>query len=210
MSAFHEVLFPLKLAFGAAGGPERRTDIVTLGSGREERNTPWAHARGRYDVGGAMQSLDDLHELTAFFEARRGRLHGFRFRDFSDWRSGPPSTAPTALDQQIGVGDGAETAFQLVKAYGAGPDAYQRPIRKPVAGSVAIAVNGVALSPGAFAVDTATGVVTLGAAPPTGHVVSAGFAFDTPVRFDSDRLEASLDAFGAGRLVQIALIELTL
>jgi uncharacterized protein (TIGR02217 family) len=206
MSAFHEVLFPLKLAFGAAGGPERRTDVVTLGSGREERNTPWAHARRRYDVGGAVSSLDDLHELIAFFEARRGRLHGFRFRDFADWRSGAPSTAPSALDQSIGIGDGAQTAFQLIKAYGD----YQRPIRKPVDDSVLIAVNGVALSPSAFAVNYTTGTVAFLAAPAAGHAITAGFAFDTPVRFDTDRLEASLDGFGAGRLIQVALIELVL
>lgn len=208
--SFHEVLFPLKLAFGASGGPERRTEIVTLGSGREERNTPWAHARRRYDVGGAVQSLDDLHALIAFFEARRGRLHGFRFRDFSDWRSGPPSTAPGALDQAIGAGDGARTAFQLIKAYGEGEHAYHRPIRKPVHDSVLIAVNGVAVDAEAFAVNHLTGVVTLLTPPPVGHAVTAGYAFDTPVRFDSDRLEASLDAFGAGRLVQVALVELAL
>jgi uncharacterized protein (TIGR02217 family) len=201
---------PLKLAFGATGGPERRTEIVTLGSGREERNTPWAHARRRYDVGGAVSALDDLHELIAFFEARRGRLHGFRFRDFADWRSGAPSAAPAASDQAIGVGNGAQMAFQLIKTYGEGADAYQRPIRKPVSGSVLIAVNGAALSPGAYAVNHATGLVTLVSAPAAGHAVTAGYVFDTPVRFDSDRLEASLDAFSAGRLIQIALIELVL
>ncbi len=210
MSAFHEVLFPLKLAFGASGGPERRTEIVTLGSGREERNTPWAHARRRYDVGGAISALDELHELIAFFEARRGRLHGFRFRDFADCRSGLPSAAPGALDQPIGTGNGVQTAFQLIKTYGEGAEAYARPIRKPVEDSVLIAVNGAALSESAFAVNYATGMVTLLAAPVSGQAVTAGFAFDTPVRFDSDRLEASLDAFGAGRLIQIQLIELVL
>jgi uncharacterized protein (TIGR02217 family) len=206
MSAFHDVLFPLKLAFGATGGPERRTEIVTLGSGREERNTPWAHARRRYDVGGAVSSLDELHDLIAFFEARRGRLHGFRFRDFADWRSGAPSAAPSALDQAIGIGDGARTAFQLTKSYGD----YQRPIFKPVENSVLIAVNGAALAPSAYAVNHASGMVALLAAPAIGHAITAGFAFDTPVRFDTDRLEASLDAFGAGRLIQVALIELVL
>lgn len=210
MSAFHEVLFPLKLAFGAAGGPERRTEIVTLGSGREERNTPWAHARRRYDVGGAIQSLDDLHDMIAFFEARRGRLHGFRFRDFADWRSSAPSIVPTPFDQAIGTGNGAQTDFQLVKTYGAGDDAYVRPVRKPVNASVLIAVNGVALDPGDYAVNHATGQVSLVSAPTSGQAVTAGFNFDTPVRFDSDRLEASLDAFGAGRLIQIQLIELVL
>jgi uncharacterized protein (TIGR02217 family) len=210
MSAFHEVRLPLKLAFGASGGPERRTEIVTLGSGREERNTPWAHARRRYDVGGAVRTLGDLSDLIAFFEARRGRLHGFRFRDFADWRSCAPATAPSAADQTIGVGDGATNAFALVKTYGDGDYAYARPIRKPVSGSVLVAVGGAALALDAYSVNTVTGVVTLATPPASLSAVTAGFEFDTPVRFDTDRLEASLEGFGAGRLVHAPLIEVAL
>jgi uncharacterized protein (TIGR02217 family) len=210
VTAFHEERLPLKLAFGAVGGPERRTEIVTLGSGREERNTPWAHARRRYDVGGAVRTLDDLGELIAFFEARRGRLHGFRFRDFADCRSGAATSAPSALDQIIGAGDGTTNTFALVKAYGAGESGYVRPIKKPVADSVLVAVDGIALSLGAYSVNTVTGIVTLATPPAAAASITAGFEFDTPVRFDTDRLEASLEGFGAGRLVNAPLIELVL
>jgi uncharacterized protein (TIGR02217 family) len=206
MSGFHEVRLPLALAFGATGGPERRTEIVTLGSGREERNTPWAHGRRRYDIAGAVRTLDQLSQLIAFFEARRGRLYGFRFRDFADWRSGLPSQAPTPLDQSVATGDGAATAFQLTKSYGDAPNAYLRPIRKPIGASVVIAVDGAPASN--FSVDETTGVVTFDAPPAAGAVVTAGFEFDTPVRFDSDRLETSLEAFSAGRAVRAPLIEI--
>lgn len=206
MSGFHEVSLPLALAFGASGGPTRRTEVTTLSSGFEQRNTPWAHSRRRYDLGGAVQSLDQLHELIAFFEARRGRLYGFRFRDPADWRSGPPSRAPTPLDQAIGVGDGATRSFQLVKRYGSGAEAYARPIKKPVAGSVRAAINGAETT--AFSLDPATGLLSFTTAPAAGAALSAGFAFDTPVRFDSDRLDVAFDAFGAGRAVSIPLIEL--
>ena len=208
MSAFHEVLLPLPFALGASGGPERRVDIVTLGSGREARNTPWAHGRRRYDIGGAARTLDELHALIAFFEARRGRLHGFRFRDFLDWKSCPPQQTPSALDQTIGVGDGAARLFALVKTYGGGESAYVRPIAKPIGDSVLIAVNGVALSPSAFDVDTTTGIVTLDVAPAASATISAGFLFDTPVRFDIERLDLGLDGFGAGRAASVPLIEI--
>src|SRR3569623_1496552 len=33
MTAIHEVLFPLDIALNSAGGPQRRTDVVTLCSG---------------------------------------------------------------------------------------------------------------------------------------------------------------------------------
>lgn len=204
MSAFHEVSLPLPFALGASGGPERRVDIVTLGSGREARNTPWAHGRRRYDIGGAVRTLDELHELIAFFEARRGRLHGFRFRDPFDFKSCAPSAAIAPTDQVIGEGDGAKTQFSLAKAYGE----YGRPISKPVAGAVRVAVDGAELSMDDFAVDPTTGIVTLDAAPPEGAAVTAGFSFDTPVRFDIDRLDLSLDGFGAGRALAVPLVEI--
>lgn len=204
MSGFHEVSLPLSLAFGARGGPERRTEVTTLGSGRETRNATWALARRRFEVGGATLSLDEAHALIAFFEARRGRLHGFRFRDVTDWRSGPPSQAPTPLDQALDPLDATRTRYQLVKRYG---DA-ARPIRKPIAGSVRVAVGGAELAANAVSVDATSGIVTLLQAAPQGAAVTAGFAFDTPVRFDADRLEASLDGFGAARIVSAPLIEL--
>lgn len=208
MSAFHEVLLPLPFALGASGGPERRVDIVTLGSGREARNTPWAHGRRRYDIGGAVRTLDDLHMLIAFFEARRGKLHGFRFRDPFDFKSCAPSHTPASTDHVLGEGDGETDTFQLVKAYGFGDAVYQRAIGKPVAGSVSVAVAGEQLAPEQFSFDPKTGLVTLDAAPADGAAVSAGFQFDTPVRFDADRLDLSLDGFGAGRALSVPLIEI--
>lgn len=201
--SFHEVRLPARLAFGSTGGVERRTDVVTLASGFERRSSPWAMGRRRYLIGANLRSLADMAELTAFFEARRGRLYGFRFRDFADFASCDPGGTPTANDQALGVGDGERTAFSLVKAYGD----VARPITKPVEGSVHVAVGGVALAGGAFAVDAATGVVTLDAAPEPGVAVTAGFLFDTPVRFDADRLEVTLESFGAGRMAAVPLIE---
>lgn len=210
MSSFHEALLPLPFALGASGGPERRVDIVALGSGAEVRNTPWAHGRRRYDVGGAVRTLDEVHTLIAFFEARRGKLHGFRFRDPFDWKSCAPMQTPAPGDQALGVGDGANVAFQLVKIYGAGASAYTRPISKPVAGSVRVAVAGGELAGGAFSVDATTGMVTLSAPPALGAAVSAGYLFDTPVRFDVDRLDLALEGFGAGRALAAPLVEILL
>ena len=84
MPAFHDVLFPLDIALGARGGPQRRTEIVTLGSGAEERNARWRHSRRRYNAGYGVTSLRQLSAVVAFFEERRGRLYGFRWRDRLD------------------------------------------------------------------------------------------------------------------------------
>jgi uncharacterized protein (TIGR02217 family) len=202
VTAFHEVSLPLPFALGASGGPERRVDVVALASGREARNTPWAHGRRRYDIGGAVRTLDELHALIAFFEARRGRLHGFRFRDPFDWKSCAPSQAAAPGDQIIGEGDGATTAFQLAKTYGD----YVRPIAKPIAGGVRAALDGSETF--AFAVNAATGIITFDDPPNEGVAISAGFLFETPVRFDVERLDLSLDAFGAGRALAVPLVEI--
>ena len=210
MSVFHEVSLPLPFALGASGGPERRVDIVALASGLEVRNTPWAHGRRRYDVGGAVRSIDELHELIAFFEARRGRLHGFRLRDPFDHKSCAPSEVISALDQTIGVGDGVVTSFQLSKAYALGVGAYVRPIQKPIAATVRVAVSGVSLSSGQFSVNAASGQISLSTPPSAAAAVTAGFEFDTPVRFDADGLEFALEGFGAGRALSVPLVEIAL
>ena len=204
--AFHEVRLPARLAFGSTGGVERRTEVVTLGSGHERRSTPWAAGRRRYLIGANLRSLDDMATLTAFFEARRGRLYGFRFRDFADFKSCVPAGAITPADQVLEEGDGVRTTFALHKRYGEDAEAWARPITKPVDGSVRVAVDGVEIT--AFEADPIRGVVSLEAAPAAGAVVTAGFEFDTPVRFDSDRIEVTLESFDAGRMAALPLIEI--
>lgn len=205
--SFHEVSLPARLAFGSTGGVERRTEIVTLGSGFERRSTPWAQGRRRYLIGANLKSLDDMALLTSFFEARRGRLYGFRFRDFADFKSCAPGSSASATDQTLGQGDGARTAFPLMKRYGDDPTAVERRIAKPIEGTVRVAVGGIERPEETFAVDHSTGMVTLEEAPDLGAAVTAGFEFDTPVRFDTDRIEVTLESFAAGRMAAAPLIE---
>lgn len=206
--SFHEILFPAALSFGSSGGPERRTEIVTLASGFEERNATWLHSRRRYDAGLGLRAMDDIHEVLAFFEARMGMLYGFRWKDWADCKSCAPSEAVTPFDQPLGVGDGVTADFALTKSYVSGPASYARPITKPVASSLRIAVDGTELTaPGAFTVDDALGLVTLASPPAAGAAISAGFEFHVPVRFDADRIEVNLAAFEAGEIPAIPVIE---
>ena len=212
MSDFHEVRFPLDIARGARGGPERLTQIVALASGREVRNSRWAHSRRRYDAGLGVRTLDALAEVVAFFEERRGRLYGFRWRDALDCKSCPPSQAPAPTDQTLGIGDGVNRVFQLAKDYGLADAPYRRTVAKPVAGTVLVAVDGTPVSPGIAPCDPATGLVTFtsGHAPPLGAAVTAGFSFDVPVRFDTDMIEVDLSAFEAGEIPKIPVVEIML
>ncbi len=212
--SFHEVRFPTAISRGATGGPERRTEIVVLGSGHEERNSRWADSRRSYNAGYGLRSLDDLHAVIAFFEERRGRLHGFRFKDHSDFSSAAaPSISVSASDQPIGTGDGTTTTFQLRKRYGSGFAPYQRDVVKPVAGTVRVAVAGAEQIEGSqLAVDATTGRITFlpGHVPVVGAAVTAGFEFDVPVRFDSDRLEINVESFRHGSIPSIGLVEVRL
>lgn len=211
MPAFHEILFPLDIALGARGGPERRTEIVTVGSGREERNARWAHARRRWNAGYGVKSLDALSAVVAFFEERRGRLYGFRWRDRLDFSSAAPGLESLPEDQVLGAGDGTQASFQLVKTYGGAHAPYARPIAKPVAGTVRVAVDGVEAEEGTdFDSDPATGLVVFrpGRIPGEGAMVTAGFLFDVSARFDTDFLEVDLAAFAAGEIPSIPVVEI--
>ncbi|GHC09892.1 MULTISPECIES: DUF2460 domain-containing protein [Gemmobacter] len=206
--AFHDIRFPANLSFGSVGGPERRTEIVTLTNGFEERNTPWEHSRRRYDAGVGLRSLDDVETLIAFFEARRGQMFGFRWKDWSDYKSGRASRAVTPFDQIIGTGDGARVEFGLCKTYRSGEASYVRPVVKPVRGSVVVAVDRDQKVEGPeFDIDTTTGVVRFSTPPAVGVAVSAGFEFDVPVRFDTDRIQTSVASFQAGDVPSVPVVE---
>ena len=209
MTGFHEVRFPLRVALGTSGGPVRRTDIVSLSNGRENRNRRWQDARRRYDAGSGVRSIDDLYAVLAFFEARAGQFHGFRFRDPVDHKSCAPGAAAGNADQYLGAADGVTAAFALVKRYADAGGETVRRIDKPVAGTVAVSVGGVGVPAGDFVVDAVAGTVTFGAGKvPGSGAVRAGFEFDVPVRFDIDRIDIDLAQFDAGRIPSIPLVEI--
>jgi uncharacterized protein (TIGR02217 family) len=211
LAGFHEVRFPTGIALGATGGPERRTEVVTLSTGHEERNSRWADSRRRYNAGYGIRSLDDIHAAIAFFEERRGRLYGFRWRDFLDWKSCAPGGTPSPLDQHLGLGDGEATDFRLAKTYGSVHAPYRREIRKPVAGSVRVAVDGGEIAEGSgWTCDATAGLIVFAEPPAESATITAGFEFDVPVRFDTDRLEINLGTFHAGEIPSIPLTEIRL
>jgi uncharacterized protein (TIGR02217 family) len=207
--SFHEIRFPTAISLASRGGPERRTDVVVLGSGYEERNSRWANSRRSWNAGYGVRSLDDLYAVIAFFEERRGRLYGFRWKDPTDWTSAGPQGTPAASDQPIGIADGTLASFQLAKTYGSAYAPWTRAVTKPVADTVVVAVAGVVQSASAFTVDTTTGRITFlaGHVPVAGAAVTAGFEFDCPVRFDTDKLELNVHGFNHGAIPRIPLIE---
>lgn len=194
--AFAETRFPTDISFGSSGGPEYSTAVVELASGYEQRNVNWAEARARYNVAHGVKTQAQLDALIAFFLARKGRAHGFRFKDWTDF---------AVQGQLIGTGDGVTTEFQLLKSY-VNSVVESRTITKVVAGTAKIYVNGT-LQMSGVTVDNTTGIVTFAAAPVSGTSITADFEFDVPVRFDTDRLSASIEEYGITSWLDIPLVE---
>lgn len=203
MSGFDEVSLPLGLGFGTTIGVKIPTRISQLSDGRERRISEPLGARRHYLIGSSIKKLTEIKELIRFFEQRQGARNGFRFRDLSEFSSRDDDQAPTAFDQILGQGDGTNTRFLLKKTNGA----LSRRIFKPVDQSVRISRGGVVITTG-FSIDYVKGHVMFQTPPSSGVEIRAGFYFDTPVRFDQDQLDFSLEQNLTGRLSPLSLSEL--
>ena len=195
MTDFHDIRFPLHLAFGTRGGPARSVDILQMANGTEVRNARGRHSRRQYNAVAGLKYREQAIELLHFYESRLGALHGFRFRDPLDYQA----------DETLGIGDGQRTEFALTKTYGTAPHIYSRRMTKPVSGSVRVRVDGVET---AVSVDHSEGLIQFQSAPAEGAVITVNFEFDVPVRFASDSLDIVLDDFGSAQIQDIPLIEI--
>lgn len=216
---FHEVLFPLDIAYGSAGGPGFSTNIIELDSGAEQRVARWGDARHRYNVAYGIRSYVQLYDLIEFYIARRGPANGFRFRDYTDCTTSANGYAielggaiQTPDDQLLGVGDGITTQFQLIKRYIHGGFSRIRKITRPVAGTTKLKINDVEYAEGTgWSVDTTTGIITTNGPVPAAHDVEAGCIFDVPVRFGKEVdevLAMNVESFGQGSSQDIPLVEI--
>ena len=148
-----------------------------------------------------MKTFAQLEAVLAFFEAQRGRLYGFRWKDRFDYRScaSPAMPAPgRPADRDGRRSDRGFAARQDLRRRAdalrpADPQAGGRHgrggrRRRPAAGTRLYA-------------STHDGLVTFAAGhvPAGGAAITAGFQFDVPVRFDTDYLEVDLSHFEAGR-----------
>lgn len=205
VDGFHDVRFPLAVGFDAAGGPEFSTQVAELASGHEQRNQMWAEGRLRYDAGLGVRSEADMAALVTFFRARRGQAFAFRFRDPMDWTSAGFGDEVSPLDQFVGIGDGTTMRFQLVKRYGEPGAEEVRRVTRPEHESVRVSVAGVEQSSGW--VLQPGGVLQFEVPPVQGAEVRAGYRFDVPVRFASDRMDVSLSGVRSGEIPSVPLVE---
>lgn len=197
--AFHDVRLPEEIEQGAQGGPGFKTSIIQLATGFEKRNIDWSLARSRWDIGYAVRKKADYELILAFFYARQGRAHSFRFRDWSDFTIGP---AP----QEFGIGDASTTVFQVEKRYVSGSTTFGREVTKLVDGTVRVFLDGVEQTSG-YTTNLLTGEITFSVAPGGSVSIGAICEFDLAMRFDIDELSLDLQFIEDGAFPSIPIIE---
>lgn len=199
--------FPERIQLGSIGGPRWSTNRIVYGSGVMDRQANWSQPLHRYNISQTVQAADLLDEVHSFFMALQAGYGGFRLKDPFDYKSCRFDQTPAATDQIIGTGDGSDTTFQLIKSYAKGSSSIGRTIKKPVSGTVLLALDGVEQASG-WSVDTTTGLVTFNTAPGAGVTVTAGFEFDVPVTFEQDELPIVYLAPNVLQITDLPLVEL--
>lgn len=190
---FDDTRLPEDIERGATGGPEYSTTVITLGSGREQRNQEWEYPLHSFNVGYGIRDRVQMEKVYAFFKARAGKARGFRFKDWLDFKV---KATPVALVT------GEPLKRQLVRVYEDTVNPQIRLIGYPVLDTLKVYVNQVLTT--AYTVDG--GVLTFTTDP--GNDVIATFEYDIPVRFDIDRLDTNLTNFNAGSQPSIQIVEL--
>lgn len=213
---FLEQRFPPEISYGSSGGPAFNTSVFVASSGFEQRNINWEYARCKYDVSHGIKTHEQMAEVLDFFYVVKGKATGFRYKDWADYQ----------LDmEQIGVGDGVTTAYQITKTYTVGAESYVRTLRKIVqpftppapptpgyndpAVVFEVYVNDVLQTITThYTIDYNTGIITFTSPPANTHTIKVNGEFDVPVRFDTDEMQITLESFDLETWDSIPLVEI--
>lgn len=215
--AFHEVQFPSDISYGAKGGPGFSTLIQRLDSGHEIRTARWSQALHQFNAGYGIRSYADITSVIAFYHARLGATHGFRWKDWADFSTDSTGRGTAAWDDQdLGVFGSATDTIQLRKAYASGSSTVYRNLTKPVAGTVKVGWDHDGDSTpteqgSGWTVDTTTGIITITDSSADGKTIYAGAQFDIPCRFGEmgdEVLEITHSSFNTADINQIQIMEI--
>ena len=195
--SFLEIRFPDSISFNSSTILEFNTTIITSKNGKEYRNVNWNNNKMKFNIVNGIKTKTELDEVIKFFRNVKGKAYGFRFKDWTDF---------SAVNQQIGIGDGKTKEFQLIKTYTINGNTYTRKIKKPVISTIKVFLDGVKTND--FSIDLTNGLISFEVAPSDTTIITANFEFDVPVRFNNDLLEVSLNSLSSGKINNLELIEI--
>lgn len=196
MSRFVDQYLPKCVAgYPCNSSPRWSTALVMVDSGAESANQRWENPLNRFTLPNAVRDMSTFNEVRNHWLAMRGPYHLWPWRDPLDFASvalAKPNVEPTIsdTDEQLGVGDGMTTEFQIYRTYKVGAQQYRRKIELPILSSVKIGYVPPSDAPSetlpAYTVTRPGGVVVFADPPPIDMVLTCGFLFDVCVRFESD------------------------
>jgi uncharacterized protein (TIGR02217 family) len=201
MFLFHDIRFPENVSWGARGGPAFKTQIFESLQGYEKRNIEWAQPQMRFNVAYGIRTDIDMEIVLRFFTARQGMAHGFRYKNWSNYKVAPGAT--------IAVADGVSTRLNIYKVYGPATNLMYKRLFKIVVGTVTgVKVNAVPVVEGVdFTIDYNSGEMIFTTVHASGFAVTVDtLEFDEPVRFDMDNIQSISDAWNSNSLSQVPLI----
>jgi uncharacterized protein (TIGR02217 family) len=169
--------------------PQFFTVVKRYRGGAKQRDIRWLAPVFRFEVEYDPLLTPDLFDvLETFYMRHRGMGRLFLFQDWTR----PHRTGALGLREELGEGNGAQTAFKI---YG------------DRAASVAVYLDGVLQSqPGQVTVDLATGLITFVTAPPAGVAVTADVTDEWfQVAFAADEMEQRRVGRGAGWLTRVVM-----
>lgn len=166
MPDFLEERISSLIRMGSSYVDDYAVDIVTTSGGQEYRSLVHPFPVRKFDVSYLLDNNQTYAELQAIYHRAHGRFAGFRARCFDEWSSNGRTGTPTAFDQPMGLVSAG--VYQLRKLYGtdkaAGATGYAyREIKKPVSGTVRVAIGATEIRNDDWSVDATTGRVTFDA-----------------------------------------------
>jgi len=152
--------------YGSSYSDDYAVDIITTSGGQEYRRLVHQFPVRKFDISYLLDNDKTYAELQGIYHRAHGKYAGFRVRCYDEYSSNGRNGTPTAFDQPMALV--STGVYQLCKYYGtdkpAGGAGYAyREIKKPVAGTVKVAIGATEIRSADWSVVTTTGRVTFAA-----------------------------------------------
>jgi uncharacterized protein (TIGR02217 family) len=151
------------LNYGSSYQDDYVVNVVKTAGGQEYRTLVHPFPLRKFDVSYLLDNAATYLELLGLYHRAHGKYAGFRVKCLDEFTSNGAISTPTSTDQPMGLISAG--VYQLRKYYGrdktAGSTGYPyRTIKKPVSGTVIVAIGITQIRAADLSINTATGVVT--------------------------------------------------